>query len=101
MENFVCGRNETYADIGETSTDHEYEVPIKKNEWIIMIEQGNIGPVEMLSYNINAQGGSTPAALAPPNAITPQTCNTSSSLSAGAVGEKGTVPSFIEPAFCF
>jgi len=43
MENFVCGRNETYTDIGETSTDHEYEVPIKKNEWIIMIEQGNIG----------------------------------------------------------
>jgi len=33
---------------------------------------GKIGPGEMLNYKLNAQGGSTPAAVAPPNAIAPE-----------------------------
>ena len=35
------------------------------------IVNGKIGPIEMLNYKLNAQGGSTPAAVAPPNAIAP------------------------------
>ena len=33
---------------------------------------GKISPLEMLNDKLNAQGGSTPAALAPPIAITPE-----------------------------
>jgi len=33
---------------------------------------GKIGSVEMLNNNLNAHGGFNPAAVAPPNAITPE-----------------------------
>jgi hypothetical protein len=48
----------------------------------------------MLNYKVNAQGGFTPAAVAP-RCDNSRNGATSSSLSAGAAWATGTVPSFI------
>ena len=50
---------------------------------------------------LNAQGDSTPAALAPPIAITPEQVTRHHRKAQGRDGGRGIVPSFIVPAFCF
>ena len=46
----------------------------------------------MLNYKLNAQGGSTPAAVAPPNAIAPEQVTRHHRKAQERYGGTGTVP---------
>ena len=57
----------------------------------------NFGSLEMVHHRINAHGGFTPAAMAPPNAIDPERVLRHPRSARGRHEGTGTVTSFIIP----
>jgi hypothetical protein len=55
---------------------------------------------EMLHSERNAQGGSTPAAVAPPTAINPEQVLPHRHSAPGRYEGTGTIPSFVVPVHC-